>query len=197
MSWPRQRALSWRDLRAAPAQQQTHLRGGPDVLPCCQPPLLVSAVDTPLSPERVPAGSAPGVSLWRCAQALQASDRKMHQAEPVLYTFTPTAFVTPLWKPHLANSSLPSGSRRDECVLGVSLGQQNEDKFPHFYLFFPPSTSAVCMRVATKKNSRFCLNTSLSTSPFAVTADLTAQQTGKVKLKKQVPGSVLWHQSLC
>lgn len=135
MSWPRQRALSWRDLRAAPAQQQTHLWGGPDVLPCCQPPLLVSSVDTPLSPERIPAGSAPGVSLWRCAQALQASDRKMHQAEPVLYTFPPTAFVTPLWKPHLANSNLPFGSRRDERVLGVRLGQQNEDKFPHFYLF--------------------------------------------------------------
>lgn len=66
-----------------------------------------------------------------------------------------------------------------------------------FIFIFSPSTSAVCMRVATKKNSRFCLNTSLSTSPFAVTADLTAQQTGKVKLKKQVPGSVLWHQSLC
>lgn len=97
---------------------------------------LVSAVDAPLSPERVEAGSAPGVSLRRCAQALQASDRKMHQAEPVLYTFPPTAFLTPLWKPHLANSNLPSGGRRDERVLGVSLGQQNEDKFPHFYLLF-------------------------------------------------------------
>lgn len=36
---------------------------------------LVSSAHTPFSPERIPAGSAPGVSLQRCAQALQASDR--------------------------------------------------------------------------------------------------------------------------